>query len=57
LAPERTKHRYVELFGSERVTNIVQKIMEILVLDNLKSAVEKGVLITQVPEQLPKVRL
>lgn len=39
------------------MTNIVQKIMEILVLDNLKSAVERGVLITQVPEQLPKVRL
>jgi len=31
-----------------------QKIMEILVLDNLKSAIERGVLITQVPEQLPK---
>lgn len=28
-----------------------QKEMEILVLDNLKSAVENGVLITQVPEQ------
>jgi glyoxylate reductase len=31
--------------------------MELLVLENLKSAVEKGVLITQVPEQMPKVRL
>lgn len=28
-----------------------QKEMEILVLDNLKSGVEKGELITQVPEQ------
>ena len=28
-----------------------QKEMEILVLDNLRSAVEKGELITQVPEQ------
>lgn len=28
-----------------------QKDMEILVLDNLRSAVEKGELITQVPEQ------
>lgn len=28
-----------------------QKDMEILVLDNLRSAVEKGELLTQVPEQ------
>lgn len=34
-----------------------QKDMELLVLENMKSAVEKGILITQVPEQLPKVRL
>ena len=34
-----------------------QRNMEILVLDNLKSAVTKGILLTQVPEQLPKVRL
>jgi len=31
-----------------------QRNMEILVLDNLKSAVTKGILLTQVPEQLPK---
>jgi D-3-phosphoglycerate dehydrogenase len=31
-----------------------QKEMEILVLDNLKLAVEKGELITQVPEQKKK---
>lgn len=28
-----------------------QKDMEILVLDNMRSAIEKGELITQVPEQ------
>jgi D-3-phosphoglycerate dehydrogenase len=33
------------------MTYETQKEMEILVLDNLRSAVEKGKLITQVPEQ------
>lgn len=33
------------------MTYETQKDMEILVLDNLKSAVEKGALITPVPEQ------
>lgn len=33
------------------MTYETQKEMEILVLDNLRSAVEKGELITQVPEQ------
>lgn len=33
------------------MTYETQKEMEILVLDNLKSAVEKGELITKVPEQ------
>ena len=33
------------------MTYETQKDMEILVLDNLRSAVEKGELITQVPEQ------
>jgi len=31
-----------------------QKNMELLVLENMKNAVERGVLITQVPEQTPK---
>lgn len=31
-----------------------QKEMEILVLDNMRSALEKGEMITQVPEQKPK---
>lgn len=30
-----------------------QKEMEILVLDNLRSSLEKGEMITQVPEQTP----
>lgn len=34
-----------------------QKDMELLVLDNIKSALETGALITQVPEQTPKVKL
>lgn len=33
------------------MTYETQREMEILVLDNLRSAVEKGVLLTQVPEQ------
>lgn len=33
------------------MTYETQKEMEVLVLDNLKLAVEKGELITQVPEQ------
>jgi D-3-phosphoglycerate dehydrogenase len=33
------------------MTYETQKEMEILVLDNLRSAIEKGELITQVPEQ------
>lgn len=33
------------------MTYETQKDMEILVLDNLRSAVEKGMLITPVPEQ------
>ncbi|KAL2847900.1 D-isomer specific 2-hydroxyacid dehydrogenase [Aspergillus pseudodeflectus] len=36
------------------MTYETQKEMEILVLDNLRSAVEKGELITQVPEQAKK---
>jgi hypothetical protein len=37
------------IFGTS--TYETQKEMEILVLDNLRLAVEKGELITQVPEQ------
>lgn len=34
-----------------------QKDMELLVLENIKSALEKGSLVTQVPEQTPRVKL
>jgi glyoxylate reductase len=39
------------------LTNLLQKNMELLVLENLETAVKKGSLVTQVPEQVSKVKL
>jgi glyoxylate reductase len=40
-----------------RSLTVSQRDMELLVLENMKSAVEKGQLVTQVSEQTPRVKL
>ena len=40
-----------------QLLTVLQRDMELLVLENMKSAVEKGELVTQVSEQTPTSKL